>query len=140
MQRFFCTLALCSLVFVVGCGGNVVITGTAATADGTPITQGTVTFTNAQGQFSGDIQPNGTFRPGRMRDGDGIPPGHYQVFVTGVVREVPGTPDLDPEDPRFRYATFVTIVHPRYSDPATSGLSIDTAQTKTLNLVLDPAE
>jgi len=137
MQRFFCALILFSLIFAVGCGGNVVIKGTAKMADGTVIDHGTVYFEGDAGQFSADIQSDGTFSPGRLQDGDGIPTGVYQITVGGVVRY----------EGEFRmqglvsvYPTTVPLIHSKYMNASTSGLSIDTSQSKKVDLVLDPAE
>jgi len=142
MQRFFYALILFSICFVIGCGGSVTVKGTVKLADGTPIETGTVIFRNDKEQFSADIQPGGTFSPGRFKDGDGITPGIYQIYLTGVTR------NAAPSDPYSAPAPTVqgsgsrsgALIHSKYEQPTSSGLSIDTSQTRTLNLVLDPAE
>ena len=121
-------------IVAVGCGGgSVVIKGTAKMADGATVDRGMVIFVGEKEQFSADIQSNGTFSPGRLRDGDGIPPGVYQISLSGIVREEPNP--ADPERPLG-----IPLIASKYGDHRTSGLSIDTSQTKTLDLVLDPAK
>jgi len=137
MQRVFFALTLIPLVFAIGCGGNVVIRGIATMADGTIIDNGTVYFQGDAGQFSADIQPDGTFSPGRLQDGDGIPPGVYQITVGGVVRY---EGEFRMEGLVSVFPATIPLIHSRYMNPGTSGLSIDTSQTRTINLVLDPAE
>ena len=137
MRRTFFALTLFSLVFAVGCGGgDVVIKGTATMADGTKIDNGTVQFHGATATYSADIMPDGTFSPGKLRDGDGIPPGVYQITVGGVVR-LEGEFRMD--GLRSVYPTTVSLIADKYSDKTSSGLSIDTSKTKTIDIVLEPA-
>ena len=133
MQRSFFALTLFFLLFTVGCGDKVVVKGTAKLADGTTITKGTVVFHSDKETFQADIQPGGSFSPGKLKDGDGIPRGVYQIYLTGVLSgETPGPYDEAPAS--------VSLIHSRYSQPDSSGLSFDTSKSKTLDLVLDPAE
>jgi len=131
MQRFFYMLALFS-VFTIGCGNTVVITGTAKMADGTKIERGMVSFFGENDMYTATIRPDGTFSPGVMRDGGGIPPGVYRISVSGIFREVmvPGS----------EHPNHVSLIAERYANRETSGLAIDTSQTRTIDLVLDPAE
>jgi len=134
MQRLFYTLTLFSLFFAAGCGNAVVVKGTAKMADGTAVESGIVYFHGEKDEYSANIV-NGTFSPGRMKDGDGIPSGFYEVSVRGVVREVPSTdPAMDGSPER------IPLIHSKYGTPETSGFTLDTSKSKTLDLVLEPAE
>ena len=137
MRQVLYTLTLFSVLFAVGCGGTV-IQGTAKMADGTPIGQGTVFFHSGNDMYTATIRPDGTFSPGVMRDGDGIPPGVYRISVSGVFREgamPPGDDDSGRASPEQ-----IPLIASKYASPATSGLEIDTTKTRTIDLVLDPAE
>jgi len=103
-------------------------------ADDTAIERGVVFFDceSASAQYSADII-KGTFSPGIMRDGTGIPPGVYRISVGGINREIPSP---NPGE----HTWTVSRIHSRYASPATSGLTIDTSQTRTIDLVLEPAE
>jgi hypothetical protein len=114
------------------------ITGTAKMADGTTISSGTVYFRNATAQYSADIKPDGTFSPGMTKDGEAIPPGVYQVYVTGVFREE-GVEKILP-DGTTEFPKYIPLIDKQYENIATSGLSIDTSKQKKLDLVLDPAK
>jgi hypothetical protein len=138
MQRLFYIGALCAVLFAAGCSDKVMITGTAKMADGTTVTCGTVYFRNATAQYSADIKPNGTFSPGITKDGEAIPPGVYQVYVTGVGREE-GVEKTLP-DGTIEYPKMVSLIDEKYGHESTSGLSIDTSKQKKLDLVLDPAK
>ena len=79
-------VSVCLLLLAGGCGGgNVKAGGTVSFADGSSVNNGTVRFSNGQYQYEGTIQPDGTFRLGGLKPGDGLPPGTYQVSLFGVV-------------------------------------------------------
>jgi hypothetical protein len=144
MQRIFCVLTFLSLCFAVGCGGSVVVKGTVKTADGTPIESGTIIFLGDKEQFSADIQPGGTFSPGKFADGDGITPGVYRIYLTGVgrteSRSDSGSPTSVPVLQGAQKSAAGALIHSKYALPETSELTIDTSKSRTLNLVLDPAQ
>ena len=139
MQRIFYALTLFSLFLVVGCGGSVVVKGTVKLTDGTLIETGTVVFHNEKEQFQADIKPGGTFSPGKFKDGDGITPGVYRIYLTGVTRNTgPSDPYATPEPMAEGTESAGALIHSKYLHPDSSGLSIDTSKTKTLTLELDP--
>ena len=146
MQRIFYALTLFSLIFIIGCGDTVTVKGTAKMADGTPIEAGTIIFRSDKEQFSADIQPNGTFSPGKLKDGDGITPGVYQIGVMGVRPKGadPTAAGTTPQAKKRRSTPSGDVnpppqyIHSRYADVTQSGLTIDTSKTQTLDLVLDP--
>jgi hypothetical protein len=79
-----------ALTGAAGCGGTHLypVRGTVAFKDGAPITPlvgGQVVFEplepGAKESARGEIQPDGTFRLGTYQNGDGAPPGQYQVLV-----------------------------------------------------------
>lgn len=79
-------LGLALVLSLVGCGGPKLasVAGKVVFPDNTPLTSGTVVFNPidenpyaAQGQ----IQPDGTFRLGTTRPGEGAYPGKYQVSI-----------------------------------------------------------
>jgi len=142
MQRFFYALILLSFCFVIGCGGKVIVKGTIKTKDGTLIENGTVIFRSDTEQYSADIQPGGTFSPGKFKDGDGIPPGVYKIGVMNVRPKGEALPSAaTPVVPlRQGESSSKGLIHSKYGDAITSGLTLDTSKTNTLDLVLDPPE
>ncbi|MDR0326698.1 MAG: hypothetical protein LBI05_00215 [Planctomycetaceae bacterium] len=137
MQRLFYIGTLFAILFAVGCSKTVVIKGTAKMADGTTIDNGTVYFNGEKDQYSADIQSDGTFSPGVTKDGGGIPPGVYKVTVSGVVA-YEGETIVLPNGSSI-YPKTVPLIDPKYGNATTSGLSIDTSKSKTLDLELEPA-
>jgi hypothetical protein len=70
---------------LIGCGNNNVnVTGKIMLSDGTPVSSGNVIFISGASQGKGTISPDGTYSLSFQKKGDGIPPGTYQVLVTGA--------------------------------------------------------
>ena len=141
MQRIFYALTLFALCFTVGCGG-VIIKGTAKTKDGTTITTGTVKFVGEKEEFQADIKSDGTFSPGKTKDGQAIPHGVYRIAISGV-HNTSGQPQarMSSSNPTpLPEIQSGGLIHSKYIYPDTSGLTIDTSKTKTLDLMLDPPE
>ncbi|GHT18831.1 hypothetical protein FACS1894189_7150 [Planctomycetales bacterium] len=68
---------------MLGCSQNVPLTGTVKFSDGTPLTTGTISFTDAKGsQARGDIDSAGRYVVGFKGIGDGLPSGEYQIAVS----------------------------------------------------------
>ena len=107
-KRLWVGLAFGLFLSPLGCGSKLAsVTGQVVFPDKTPLTSGTVVFNpvdenpyGAQGQ----IQPDGTFRLGAARPGEGAYPGKYQVHVEPY------------EDAAGK------MVDPRFENARTSGL------------------
>lgn len=69
------------LFSLTGCSGNVTTVGTVKFADGTPLSEGQIFFQNDKHDFVSLIKPDGTYSIWGVREGDGIPPGTYNVFL-----------------------------------------------------------
>ncbi|MGL4943384.1 MAG: hypothetical protein ACRC46_09365 [Thermoguttaceae bacterium] len=82
--RYFCVVGLV-LCVVIGCGSKFKPLGGKVTfEDGKPLHCGYVVFVNGGFQSTGDIQADGTYTVGTLDMKDGIPPGDYQVYITGA--------------------------------------------------------
>jgi hypothetical protein len=133
MQRIFsifCAFALVAIL-AVGCNNNVPLKGKVTFTDnGEPLTQGTVAFLKDGIVSRGTIQPDGTFVIGTEKVSDGLPPGTYQVYITGSEIVTPinehGANAYEPQIDR------------KYESPDTSGLSVTVdASTRTFNIEVD---
>ena len=80
------------LCLFAGCGENVSVSGKVTYTDGTPVTVGQVAFDDDKFFGRADLQPDGSYRMGRIKDGDGIPKGTYKVFLydANIYEEPPG--------------------------------------------------
>jgi hypothetical protein len=124
---FFCYLfLLCS-----GCSDNAGVRGKITFPDGTPLTVGTVAFTNSAGFFArANIQPDGSYRMGRIKDGDGIPKGTYLVYILDAdLVEKPASPT---DTPRY-----IPQVNKKYLSEETSGLSCDVKGKTVFNFQVE---
>ena len=85
---FFYLLAVWTVCFI-GCsgGGKTThpVTGTVKFSDGSPLTIGTIIFTSADHQATGELDSSGKFTLSSYGDGDGAPEGTYQVYFSGTV-------------------------------------------------------
>ena len=99
-----------SLIVVAGCGGEFIPTGGKITFDdNTPVPFGGVVFETDSFMADGQIKPDGTYTLSSLKPGDGLPAGTYKVSISAV--------EYDADERQ------VIIVHPKFSDPNTSGLT-----------------
>ncbi len=89
MPRRTARLALALFTaLAAGCSGRATVTGRVTYPDGSPVESGNVvaegTVEGKLVQVQGAINPDGSFRLGGDRPGDGVLPGHYKVAVHPV--------------------------------------------------------
>lgn len=122
----------CTCCFVItGCSGNIPMSGRVTYSDnGEPVPRGTVVFANATQQARGDLDENGRYVLGFVKENDGLPKGTYQVYIAGTTY-YEGTEE-DPYQKQF------VLVAPKFTDPATSGLTIVVdGSTKKFDIVVE---
>jgi hypothetical protein len=117
---------LCSLIFffliMSGCSGRVKVSGTVTFNDGTPLDFGQVCFTKDDLTFFGRINQKGYYTPGEYKDGDGIPPGTYQVWLA---RTVLSEPILDKNGEESERVNRIERVSRKFTAPETSPLTYE---------------
>jgi len=96
---------------------------------------------------SGNIQNDGSYSAGKLKDGDGLPPGQYQVFLTDtstfgeIQNEAPSVGGLGSANARaFRMAPSVNLVHDKYMSPNTSGLTVNVTGATKYNITVEPPQ
>jgi len=81
-QKFGLLLPIVLCCCIVGCSnGNITVKGQATYDDGTPVNGGIITFESEAGVGRGDVDKNGYFVAGYVKDRDGLPPGTYKVSM-----------------------------------------------------------
>src|ERR1044072_7867777 len=118
-------VAICALASatLLGCGKQgdklTSVTGK-VTVDGSPLTTGAVAFhpDSSKGNTTrhlpvGNMDGSGTYKLTTATK-DGAPPGWYKVTVSAQ----------QPIDPKNPYAPPKHLIHPKFSDPTTSGLEV----------------
>lgn len=136
-------LVLISVLFLAGCG-EPKVKGKVTFPDGTPLKRGMVMFQNDQIMASGNISANGTYSVGRLKDGDGVPPGKYQVYLSGTqVFDADDTaPEVEigasglPTSPGHIAAT-VDLVDRKFTSPNSSGLNCDVSGNMTFDIKVE---
>jgi hypothetical protein len=108
---------------MAGCGGDrYPVSGRVLYKDGSPLTEGMVIGESSEGatkvMAQGAVQPDGSFRWGTVRPGDGARPGKYHVVVVGrALGEAETAKGMLP------------AVDPMFSNPTTSGIQFDVKET-----------
>jgi hypothetical protein len=105
------------LLFLSGCGNKFVQFGGKVTdSNGQPYTKGYVVFTNDKVQARAKLQSDGTYQLYSLKNGDGLAPGKYQVYLSGhheIIASSNGF--LNP----------VSDIDDKYANASTSGLSCE---------------
>jgi len=133
MTRPFVLAIPCAVLFLLGCGGEdpwkknrpktVPASGT-VTLNGKPLVDAQVVLVPTTGSTgcSGKSGDKGTFELAAFAPDPGVVPGSYKVMI--VKSEFPNSPDPNaPENNKALYAKL--LVPKKYTDPETSGLSVD---------------
>lgn len=83
-------LSLLILLCAVGCGGGKIkVSGKVTFSDDdSPLTVGTVYFTTESFEARGSLKADGTYTLSALKEGDGIPPGKYRVYVGDAFERV----------------------------------------------------
>ncbi|MDR0611702.1 MAG: hypothetical protein LBG58_16460 [Planctomycetaceae bacterium] len=99
-------------------------------ADGSPLTIGSVIFENDKEQYFGQLNTEGKFNLGGIKNGDGIPPGSYKVRLAGTEET------QDTENNRV----IVKHVDDKYTNVATSGLAAEVGKQQTFDFTVEKPE
>ena len=71
-------LLILPLLFAVGCGGDIRVTGTVKLSNGSPLTDAAILFESATASVFSHLDDGGNFTLYQMYPGDGVPPGVYR--------------------------------------------------------------
>lgn len=147
MNRRFWGLVVIAMVFcTAGCSKNVQVSGKVTFPDGTPLTVGKVTFETDKFVASGQLKADGTYRLGSLSERDGIPPGVYQVYIAGAMKQE-GTsnmsvPTASTSGTRtttsMAMPVFVPAVAPKYTTASNSGITCDVKKSMTFDFEVEP--
>ena len=122
-------VTLCSLLLLTGCHQSDIakVKGTVTYNDGSPVTHGCVTFDSGSEKAFGMLNEKGQYAVGRIKDGDGIPFGVYQVWLTNT--NITSTTMANTGGMQMSMnSTTTATVHPKYTSKTTSGLSFEAKQ------------
>ena len=131
MMKNSILLAAVSLLIFAGCSGKIGLSGKVVFSDdGSPLTVGVVCFEKPGFVARGNIQPDGTFVVGSIRDTDGLPPGSYQVYISEARKLISGDGEGD--------SVYEQLVDPKFTSAATSGITVEiTSTTRNFEVVVD---
>lgn len=131
MIRLVLTLLL--LATVAGCGDGKPLGGKVTFSDdGSPLTTGTVCFTDGKNFSRGEIKPDGTYTVRSEGKKDGIKPGNYRVYILGaesIVSDASGNDVVTP------------LIATKFTSVDTSGLTFNAdGKTRQFDIKVDKAE
>ena len=137
-------LPLLVIIFIAGCG-DPKVTGKVTFPDGTPLTKGQVMFQKEGFIASGDLQKDGTYSAGKNKDGDGLPPGTYKVFISGAstydaaeLAEIQEQIASSGGAPVFRTPRPVNLISTKYESPGSSDLTVEVKGRTKYDFTVEP--
>ena len=123
--------------FLAGCSKNVRVTGRVTFPDGTPLTCGSIYFTDDFVLGRSDIDQNGEYSLHTFRKNDGIPKGVYNVYITGAFNLVGGTENKT-EFGDLSFKDLEMLIDMQHTNPDTSGWVFDIQKKSVINLTVYP--
>ena len=115
----------CFIASLVGCSDVIKVKGKVTFSDGEPVTHGCVTFESDTNELAlGMLDKKGNYALGRNKDGDGIKPGFYKVWLTGT-NITQSTPPQGGGMGQMVSSTTTVTVHPKFHRKDTSGLTFE---------------
>lgn len=148
INRFVCALCCIIVCSAIGCNDRVSLDGKVVFSDdGSPITSGTICFTDGKQMSRGTINSDGTFTMGFLGAADGMPPGKYSVYFFDVSGDNPSAKPTEATTTPFGTSipggapsmmSRRSLIDPKYNRAETSGLTADvSATTKRLDFKVD---
>ena len=130
-------VSLFVLASLTGCGGDPKVSGKVTFTDGSPLTVGKVMFQKERFSATCDIQPNGTYSAGKIKDGDGLPPGRYRVFIADAFISEEGKAVIDSNGASFVPEIRKELIASKYTSPETSELTVEVKGNTTFNITVE---
>ena len=126
-------LSLLVLICAVGCGNQIKVGGKVTFSDdGAPLTTGTVYFTTDAFEARGSLRADGTYAISSIKEGDGIPPGKYRIYVGDAFERVKvgeGENALE---------RVIPLIAPKFASATDSGLEYEVnSSNRTFNFTVD---
>ena len=134
---FFVILIL-SVVLFSGCANKAKVSGTVTFEDGEPVPLGQVTFRAEDGKtYHGYLSKDGKYSPGELRDGQPIPVGKYQIWLSGT--DISTEHLRVPGDPSSATYTVTPTVDSKYTsaDSTIINFELKGGGTKTFDFTVE---
>ncbi|MDR0336561.1 MAG: hypothetical protein LBI18_05670 [Planctomycetaceae bacterium] len=125
---------LFGVIVFSGCGNYLAVKGKVVFEDGTPLECGTIIFQSESHYARGTIRTGGNFVIGSDKEQDGVPSGHYKVFITGAQTI---QPDFVPK-PGKDDVGYVSLIDPIYSSVETTPIMYDIDKNNYFEIKVKP--
>ena len=128
-------LILVAVLVFTGCSNKIKIKGTVTFEDGSPLEQGQIMLESDKNRVSGKIHKDGSFTLGELKDGDGVPEGNYDVWITGTF-VYPEVTDSTDRTVTQRYGSEKNLIPRNYNLRSQSGLTfkVEKGGSKSLDI------
>lgn len=123
------------LASLVGCSGNVHVTGRVTYPNGQPLTIGQVIFTDDYYMGKSDLDKNGEYSLHSLRRNDGIRKGTYRVYIVCAFRFQETDAIKDPLQ-SYRFDTPVALIDDQHTNPDASGWVFDVQKNSRIDLTV----
>ena len=145
-QRILGLVIITVMVCLVGCSRNAKVSGKVTFPDGSPLTVGKVTFETETFTASGTLKEDGSYTIGTLSENDGLPPGVYQVYVAGAMKQggsinmkVPTASSSGGQEMSSKAMPMYTpAVAPKFTKASTSGITCDVKKSMKFDFQVEP--
>ena len=124
------------LLFAVGCGDKVSVSGKVTFPDGSPLTEGAVFFETPAMTFQGSIQKDGTYTM-YSSELKGIPKGLYNIYIAEFPNRVIYPPAGSPDGASPQILPPIIPIAQKYLAPGTSELTCEVKGKTTFNITVE---
>ena len=138
-KRISALLICLSLTLILaGCSDKVKVKGKVTFPDGSPLTVGTVNFTNEQVSARGSLNEQGEYVISSTGTRDGLKKGKYKVVITQAMGMKDSTAKLKKVAGTEvgGMGTPINLIDEKFVDPETSGLEVNVEKAMTYDITV----
>ena len=131
VKNSFFLFQLLLVLALVGCGNNASLKGKVLFSDDkSPVPTGTVCFEKDNFLARGILKPDGTYVVSSLKQGDGLPPGTYRVYISDADKPI--------GEDSGGTTIYESLIDEKFANVNTSGITIDvTPSTKSFEFEVD---
>ena len=134
VKKYFIILVIVMVGVFAGCNSNSKVSGHVTFEDGSPLKTGTVIFDSGTHQAKGDLNDEGFYQLGSLKEKDGLPAGQYKVYITGAMEGG----KLGPRGSVMQLPQ--QLIDTLFTSPNSSGLDCEVKGNITFDITVKPPQ